>query len=104
LQIFLCKAGLIGPQHGGKEAWTCNAAASNTSPIQPVGKIVSANRLRLLRVIRVEMFVIKNYGCGGWSFHSTIKKVFLKTRNVDSWCMSTTRLSYLQAVTLSQSR
>jgi hypothetical protein len=28
-----------------------------------VGKVVSANRLRLLRVISVELFVIKNYGC-----------------------------------------
>jgi hypothetical protein len=58
----MCKAGLICPQHCGKEAWTCKAAASSTSPIQPVEKIVSANLLCLLRVLSVELFVIKNYG------------------------------------------
>ena len=59
----VCKAGLIIPQHYGKEAWTCNAAASSTPSVQPVGKIVSANRLRLLRLISVELFVIMNCGC-----------------------------------------
>ena len=118
LRIFLClnvaiyvikfpfcgKACLICPQNCGKEASTCIAAASSSSPIQPVGKTVSVHRLLLLRVISVELFAIKNYGCGSWSFHSTMKKVFLKPCSPDSCCKSADRLSYLQAVSQSHSR